>query len=366
MNKIRLPGIDINLKQNCQEKQLTFKQIGKLLNDKILQTPPFQTDIDEIKVNQMIKSYRRNPDYLIYKNKIVIAVINDKIENEYKLYIIDGQHRLEMAKQLYETYELNDYLIFCYFSIENDKEMKKLFREINRDSYKNNQYVSLNEFRETLYISCCEYLRSKYSLYFSEKKSNVNKRYSVSEFMNKLLEHKYLDIFEDLNTLIKEIETKNKTFNKTVDYQEYYLENPELFYKDEINCVKDGYIFALTKNNFIDYLVNQEIIPNHVFKYQKKTISPKMRIEIWMKEFGTQNEAICPFYRCENKIHNGYKGFHSGHIISEFNGGETVLENLRPICGSCNSKMSSTNWIDYEKKCKLERKLKNKKVDIEL
>lgn len=366
MNKLKLPGTDINFKQNCQEKQLSFKQIGKLLNEQILQTPPFQTDLDEIKVNQMIKSYRRNPDYLIYKNKVVIAVINNKPDNESKLYVIDGQHRLEMAKQLYVNYEYNDYLIFCYFNIENDKEMKKLFREINRDSYKNNQYVSLNEFRETLYTSCCEYLRTKYSLYFSDKKSSAKKRYTVSEFMTKLLEHKYLDRFDDLDNLIQEIETKNKTFNKILDYQEYYLESPELFYKDEINCVKDGFIFGLTKNNFIEYLVNPETIPNHIFKYQKKTISPKMRIEIWTKEFGTRDEAICPFYRCENKIHNGYKGFHSGHIISEFNGGETILENLKPICGSCNSKMSSTNWTDYEKKCKLEHKLKRKNVNIEL
>jgi len=39
--------------------------------------------------------------------------------------------------------------------------------------------------------------------------------------------------------------------------------------------------------------------------------------------------------------------FHCGHIESENTGGELVLENLRPICGGCNSSMNDANMIKF-------------------
>lgn len=69
----------------------------------------------------------------------------------------------------------------------------------------------------------------------------------------------------------------------------------------------------------------------------------------------------CGKYGCENKINRGKNGFHCGHIVSEFNGGKTIIENLRPVCFNCNSNMNTTNWLDYEKKLKkhLDKIIKN-------
>jgi hypothetical protein len=154
---------------------ITFKQIEKDFN--IFNKLPFQTDLDETKVLEMKQSYLNNSDYLVYKNKIVIAVVSNSFVNDYKLYVADGQHRLEMAKKLYKEEDINDYLIICYYKIDSDIKMKELFKEINRDSYKNNIYISLNEFQETLYDLTKEYLKNKFSLYFPEKKSQINRRY---------------------------------------------------------------------------------------------------------------------------------------------------------------------------------------------
>jgi len=341
MNKIRILGKKpINETQNCIEYKLTFKNILKLLDENLLLVPPFQTDIDEDKVEMMIKSYKRNPDYLIYKNKIVIGYII-KTNN---LYIIDGNHRIDMIKKLYEE-DINDYLIFCCYKIENDNEMKKLFKEINKDSYKYNKYISLNEFTENIYDLCKDYLHQKYSLYFADKKNEMVHRLTITEFLNKLVEIKYIDRFDNLDNLIKDLETNNKKFNKLIDYQEYFNENNDYFYKDEYNCVKDGKIFALKNNNLIDYLNNNSIIPDHKFKHQKKIISPKLRLQVWIKEFGNNYNSKCPFNGCNNNINIGKNGFHCGHIISEYNGGPTVLENLKPICSGCNLKMGKSDWI---------------------
>ncbi|NDG68463.1 MAG: hypothetical protein EB135_03170, partial [Proteobacteria bacterium] len=41
--------------------------------------------------------------------------------------------------------------------------------------------------------------------------------------------------------------------------------------------------------------------------------------------------------------------FECGHIIAEAKGGETSLENLRPICSTCNKSMKTINMNDYIK-----------------
>ena len=68
--------------------------------------------------------------YLVYKNKIVVAVVSNGFSDDHKLYVVDGQHRIEMAKNLFENEDTNDYLTICYYKIESDKKMKELFREI--------------------------------------------------------------------------------------------------------------------------------------------------------------------------------------------------------------------------------------------
>ena len=55
---------------------------------------------------------------------------------------------------------------------------------------------------------------------------------------------------------------------------------------------------------------------------------------------------MCPVNNCTNKISKN--NFEAGHIIAESKGGETTLDNLRPICKSCNSSMGSKSWSEYE------------------
>jgi hypothetical protein len=364
MNKINLPGVKISEKQNHIEKTITWKQLVNSYD--LFKRLPFQTDLDEDKVEQMVQSYIKNPSYLVFKNKIVIAVVStDTNITDYTMYVVDGQHRIQMAYELFTKSNINDYLTICYYRIDSDKKMKELFREINRDSYKNNKYVGLDEFKETLYDQVRDYMREHYSCYFPEKKSPINRRYSLSEFLNKLIEK---GLFENqsigFEQIIEKIESYNKLFNSLIDYQEYYNLSPEVFYKDEQICAKDGIIFSLMNNNFIDGLIDPSVIPDHTFKLMKKSISPKLRIQVWKSEFPNDNVGYCPFYKCENIIRNGLNGFHCGHIISEFNQGPTTLDNLKPICAQCNSKMGTKNWNEYEKEVK--RDLRKKKSQDKL
>jgi hypothetical protein len=351
MNHINLPGKEISKSDKSQEKRVSFKTVSELFRDKKLFKPKFQTDLDEDKVEEMRKSYKKHPEYLLFKNKIVIAVIVKVYgPDDYysKMYVVDGQHRLEMAKIIYEEDQTNDYLNFCYYQIKEEKEMKRLFNEINKDSHKNSKYVGLDDFKQDIYDEAKQYFVVNKSVYFADRKKETNKRFTVSEFLDKLTESKLFEKFSKVDDLIEEIENKNKLFCNKIEYKEYYNDEPCPFYKDEEDCVRSGIIYSLKNNNFIEFLVNNKTIPDHRFKIMRKYISPKLRMCVWNRYFGNSETGMCPI--CDKKIRVGKNGFHCGHIISEANGGVTDLDNLRPICADCNIDMGSTNWDDYVKK----------------
>ena len=83
-------------------------------------------------------------------------------------------------------------------------------------------------------------------------------------------------------------------------------------------------------------------------KRRKKTIPASIKKQSWDiyigKELGT---AKC--YCCKYNIISK-NDFHAGHYISEKNGGEAKVDNIRPICSDCNLSMGSTNMDVFMEK----------------
>ena len=102
--------------QLCMEYILTQSQ---LLTIPLL-NPPYQTDLNPTKVTEMIQSYTVHPEFGRFKNTMVIAVRGESF------YLVDGQHRLEMIRQI----EVNYPFKVLFYPIKTDDEMRQLFREI--------------------------------------------------------------------------------------------------------------------------------------------------------------------------------------------------------------------------------------------
>ena len=83
-------------------------------------------------------------------------------------------------------------------------------------------------------------------------------------------------------------------------------------------------------------------------KYKKKNIPKYVKTTVWNTYIG----EMIPVHLCicckRSKIKN--TDFHVGHVMSEKDGGTLEINNLRPICSSCNYSMSSTNMIEFVKK----------------
>ena len=80
-------------------------------------------------------------------------------------------------------------------------------------------------------------------------------------------------------------------------------------------------------------------------RYKKKSIPLVLKRRLWSKYFGEQNGiATCP---CCKLTQISTFSFHCGHIISERKGGLLVLDNLIPLCQSCNSSMGTKSYNEF-------------------
>ena len=79
-------------------------------------------------------------------------------------------------------------------------------------------------------------------------------------------------------------------------------------------------------------------------KYKKKNIPLAIRQQVWLKYIGKEFSDKCNIIWCTNTI--SAFSFHVGHVIPESKGGLLNIENLRPICSTCNLSMSNNYSID--------------------
>ena len=263
--------------------------------------------------------------------------------------MIDGQHRVEMVINLCKNdYKYNKTLIVTYYPLKSHKDALDLFTEINIDSCKNKFYISLDCFSKVIINDFRQKLKETYKMLFSSRKTtNKGKVKCIEEFVDELYKIKF---FKN--------KTKNEAFEKLIKlnkqfYNMKYKSHAEdnsletLIYKAEQKSIMINKIVFVTKcNNFIEFVKNEgNIKPSHIWKKNKKRITKGKRDRVWYNQFIYEDFGKCPIKHCKNIIDRN--SFQCGHIISEYNGGTIEDSNLKPICKSCNVKMGTQNWHEF-------------------
>jgi hypothetical protein len=291
--------------------------------------PPYQADLDDAKVKEMIRSYQTNPEFGYFKNTIVVAV---RMAGQKCFYLVDGQHRVEMCKQKTIDYPFQ----VLFYAISTDDEMRDLFREINYDSFKNLTYVSLGADTARLVDDFMDHYKDKP---FTKKKGE-SRLYTLKGFTDAL--STYIQRFSDLPSLTQAMEQKQLEFIQKVDFTHSYAEEKE--------CIQSQCILPLKECNFIDFLLNNTC-PEYKGKGKtiSKTIPLSLKKAVWDHWMGMgEGEAKCPV--C--KVTMIYQiSFHCGHIVAKSRGGLNTVDNLKPICQSCNSSMGNQNMDDFIHLC---------------
>jgi hypothetical protein len=77
---------------------------------------------------------------------------------------------------------------------------------------------------------------------------------------------------------------------------------------------------------------------------KKKAINKRLRYAVWKEYMGEVYSGLC--YCCaQTRI--DVTCFQAGHVVAEARGGETTIQNLRPICGLCNQSGSVNHMRDF-------------------
>lgn len=82
--------------------------------------------------------------------------------------------------------------------------------------------------------------------------------------------------------------------------------------------------------------------PLHV---KRKKIPKAIRTLVWNKYIGADITAAKCLCCREEKI--SHTNWHCGHVHSEAKGGDTTINNLRPICAPCNSSMGTKSMNEF-------------------
>lgn len=132
-----------------------------------------------------------------------------------------------------------------------------------------------------------------------------------------------LEYYDDVNDIIKLL----KGLKLSKENREYVLSRLKGIIKND-----NLYIISIKEN----------IKEN---KYKKKQIPKIVRDDVWKKYCGKKYSGDC--FCCGKEIEHDY--YECGHVISERNGGETTIENLRPLCSPCNKSIGKKNMEEFMK-----------------
>jgi hypothetical protein len=81
---------------------------------------------------------------------------------------------------------------------------------------------------------------------------------------------------------------------------------------------------------------------------KKKAIPKYIKTLVWNQYVGEHRaEASCA---CCRKTQINVRHFHCGHVIAEAKGGDSTLNNLRPICSNCNLAMGTMSMNEFAEK----------------
>jgi hypothetical protein len=152
----------------------------------------------------------------------------------------------------------------------------------------------------------------------------------------------------NINCIMLSSQIVNDLFS-LIKKNNYKLESGNFIFKDKKLNINS----TLQNSGFTSYIINEvtfEIEQSNIIentKNKRKTIPKIVKTQTWDKYIGKNlGTAKC---LCCKKNEIQQSNFHCGHIISVYNGGKNIIDNLKPICSQCNQSMGRQNMDEFMK-----------------
>lgn len=119
--------------------------------------------------------------------------------------------------------------------------------------------------------------------------------------------------------------------------------NKSLIYRDDTLLIASSNkeIFEFFQMIIRDYGIETPIVEGQPDEIK---IDKKLRVRVWIENNGMSMISQC--WCCNNEL-KFTENYEAGHIIARAKGGPTDINNLKPVCRSCNRSMGVTHMKEY-------------------
>jgi hypothetical protein len=353
--------------KNKHEKNLT----GKLYYAELDAWKNLNYELLELAREAISKNKDCDNDSSYFHNNIInsfnMCMNADKITDFVKSRIICADAFCAKSKELI-SYYLNMVLLpnFVFEKDDNIKRTKLYFRKLFmpvilrwKMTNGSDDYEHINNLNKII------------------EKNNNNIRYNNSADYSQMLwsmanleEDTVLELInflEDLTKKYEKLDALEKTKNELIARSKIPEAKIEAIDKPvKSKTVIKKIVTKVVKDNGFEEDDNKKNDEPQIIK-KKKTIPKKVKQLVWNLHMGEENgKGKCC---CCGSTEISQMDFQCGHIVSEYNGGDIVIDNLLPICSLCNTSMGKTNMDEFIKKHGLHKnnessiKIKSKKPE---
>lgn len=304
---------------------------------------------DDDKIDEIVKYQENHKSRKDFYNFLGAINFHYCLEDN-KYYLVDGQHRFGAIKKIAENF--NDFEVTIEVVVINKKEeLLENYNLINKNTPLPELSENIDVLTHKLIFQHFEKQFKKiWTLTTRPRRPNLNKN-QFQEAISYLIErlknndhNYYINLIADHNTRVSKWNIDRIGNMKN-------LKDPE---KTLDTCRENGCFLGLFPHTTDEYHYRwvMDIIRNETGeeikipkKKGKKAIPKIIRNGVWNKYVGKERGCGDCLVCGETKIYQSV--FTAGHVISEYNGGKIVIENLRPICSTCNLSMGTRNMADF-------------------
>ena len=259
------------------------------------------------------------------------------------LYILDGQHRYMVLKDIREELEIQVKVYNC----KHHNDLNTIFQMINGGK----PFQCFESISDQIMINTLrKHMTTRYKPYLSSAKKPRCPNINLDAMITKMIDTQFVERmgFKTTSELIECLETMNDFYRCTSldTFKKWHIKNA---YELKKKCMEKSHrsLFLGMYDHFewIELLarckeesLNPKLVAHYPSNYRER-ISKPLRKRVWKKRNGKLLEGKC--YCCRNEV--DYDSFECGHIQAVFYGGATTVDNLEPICKICNRDMGTEN-----------------------
>lgn len=181
-----------------------------------------------------------------------------------------------------------------------------------------------------------KYLKLKILQEIEDEKQKETEKQAKLDFIKQLEEEK------QLKRELKKQKELEKIKQQELEEEEQLKKQKEAEQQTQLDLIKqqeEETQLELKKQKELEKIKQQDI------KNKKQVIPKSIKVIVWNHYIG--ENIINHRCLCCKKVLISNTMFHVGHVISEKAGGTHEINNLRPICASCNHSMGSENMVDF-------------------